>query len=195
MTRQQQIRFLNILYPAALELEKNENGAPAIFVVAQSALETGWGRSVPRNMYFGVKATKHWKGQKQLIKTTEFFTTPPKFNSMGEPIQIVSRTGTKYVILDWFRAYATPIESLRDHLALMKTKRYRGAFEFKNNPEKFAEFVSNAGYATGKAYTIALHKTMQTVRQLLGIAQPPQESSPILPILLFLAVSTALILR
>ena len=41
----------------ALESER-KTGISAVFILAQAALETGWGKYAPGNMFFGVKATK-----------------------------------------------------------------------------------------------------------------------------------------
>lgn len=189
----QQINFINVLYPPALELERNNNGAPAIFVLAQSALETGWGKSAPQNMYFGVKATPAWKGRRQYLRTFEIYNAPPRLNSMGQPLEIISKKGNRYVIMDWFRAYNTPIESLRDHLALMKTKRYVGAFAHRANPEKFAEFVTKAGYATAPNYLPSLLKTIQTIRNIVG--KVSTGNNFVIPVLLLFAVTSVLILK
>lgn len=194
---QQQINFVNTLYPPALELQDRHEGAPALFVLAQSALETGWGRSAPRNMYFGVKATPAWRGERQYLRTFEIFNgNPPARNSMGEPLKIISRKGNRYVIMDWFRAYATPIESLRDHLALMKTRRYRGAFVHKNNPEEFARFVAKAGYATATEYIPSLLNTIAVVRHIVNKHFAPVASNSIASVvLLFVVVASAIILK
>jgi flagellum-specific peptidoglycan hydrolase FlgJ len=190
----QQVNFVNVLYPPALELEKNNQGAPALFVLAQSALETGWGKSAPQNMYFGVKATPAWRGRRQYLRTFEIYNgTPPRLNSMNQPIEIISRKGNRYVIMDWFRAYNTPIESLRDHLALMKTKRYIGAFTHRASPEKFAEFVAKAGYATAENYLPSLLKTIQMIRNIVG--KVSTGNNFVLPVLLLFAVTTVLILK
>lgn len=191
----QQVNFVNVLYPPALELEKNNGGAPALFVLAQSALETGWGKSAPQNMYFGVKATPAWKGRRQYLRTFEIYNgKPPALNSMRQPLEIISKKGNRYVIMDWFRAYNTPIESLRDHLALMKTKRYAGAFLHRASPEKFGEFVTKAGYATAENYLPSLLKTIETIRRIVSKASPVNNNF-VLPVLLLFAVTSILILK
>ena len=43
--------------PYAMESER-KTGLSAIFILAQAALETGWGKHAPGNMFFGIKATK-----------------------------------------------------------------------------------------------------------------------------------------
>ena len=47
--------FVKKYHPFALETER-KTGIDARFTLAQAALETGWGKSAPGNMFFGVKA-------------------------------------------------------------------------------------------------------------------------------------------
>ena len=48
--------FIKTYKPYALETER-KTGISHLFILAQSALETGWGNSAPGNMMFGVKAS------------------------------------------------------------------------------------------------------------------------------------------
>ena len=47
--------FVKTYYPFALQTEK-KTGISGRFILAQAALESGWGKSIPGNMFFGVKA-------------------------------------------------------------------------------------------------------------------------------------------
>jgi len=49
--------FIKQYKPFALETER-KTGISHLFILAQAALESGWGKSVPGNMFFGVKAGK-----------------------------------------------------------------------------------------------------------------------------------------
>ena len=49
--------FITKYKPFAIETER-KTGISHLFILAQSALETGWGKNVPGNMMFGVKASK-----------------------------------------------------------------------------------------------------------------------------------------
>ena len=52
--------------PYALESER-KTGISAVFILAQAALETGWGKYAPGNMFFGVKASKNTPENKKYI--------------------------------------------------------------------------------------------------------------------------------
>lgn len=79
--------FYRQMMPFALEVSKTTGIDPRI-IVAQSALETGYGRSAPGNNYFGIK------GPGQTQNTTEYganglYRTPASFrtyDSMGDSV-------------------------------------------------------------------------------------------------------------
>lgn len=130
MTKQE---FYNTYYPYALAMERDYN-VPALVALAQSALETGYGKSTPGNMMFGIKANSSWNGDKQLLWTTEYVD------------------GVFQKIQSWFRKYPTPQESFNDYAQFLKNnKRYSNAFNY-SDPYLFAEEVAKAGYATDPSY-------------------------------------------
>lgn len=56
---------------------EQKTGIKAVFTLAQAGLESGWGKSAPGNMFFGVKATKSTpKDKRQLLRTTEVLSSP-----------------------------------------------------------------------------------------------------------------------
>ena len=55
----------------ALECEKT-TGINHIATLTQAALESGWGKYAPGNMFFGIKDTDGINGNEQLITTTEY---------------------------------------------------------------------------------------------------------------------------
>lgn len=123
--------FIEEIKDEAKNTYKNYGVLPSI-VIAQAALETGWGKSdlsLKSNNLFGIKADKSWKGSKVKMKTNENF---------------------KDVIYDDFRAYSNRSESIKDYGEFLKNnKRYRknGVFEAKNYKEQ-AIAIENAGYST-----------------------------------------------
>lgn len=128
----------------AFENEKR-TGVPALVTLAQAALESGWGKSAVGNMFFGIKADKSWTGAKQLLWTTEYIN------------------GAYQKIQDWFRAYASPLESFADHAAfLRRNSRYAPAFR-TTDPYAFAKAVAQAGYATDPGY---YEKVANLMRQM-----------------------------
>lgn len=70
--------FISVLYPHAEKAAKSL-GTSAEVLIAQSALETGWGQKVVRrndgtmsNNLFNIKADKRWQGDKTSVNTLEF---------------------------------------------------------------------------------------------------------------------------
>jgi len=117
----------------AQEVEKRY-GVPAMSCLAQSAIETGWGGSVPGNMMFGIKATPSWTGKVQNLWTSEVANG------------VVKRVQAK------FRAYDSPIDSFLDYGRFLKENaRYKNAFHY-SDPYLFSKEVADAGYATDPTY-------------------------------------------
>lgn len=110
---------------------------PASFVIADAALESGWGDSyltVRAMNCFGVKADASWKGDVVYWRTREY-------------------EGGKWVFVTApFRKYADWTQSLNDHANFLLTnERYKDCFKFTDG-ELFATAVAEAGYATDPNY-------------------------------------------
>lgn len=144
-----------------------KTGISALFILAQAALETGWGASAPGNMFFGVKASKNTPDvEKQLLTTREVLSSPNIV--FPEIISIKPIGGGKYEywVKDWFRKYDTPEESFTDHANFfLQNKRYAKALEVKHDPYKFAEEVAKAGYATAPNYAESLKAVIITIEK------------------------------
>ncbi|WP_374013927.1 flagellar assembly peptidoglycan hydrolase FlgJ [Pseudoxanthomonas koreensis] len=118
-----------------------ELGVDARALVAQAALETGWGRrQIQRDSggnahnLFGIKATG-WKGERATAGTHEYVN------------------GTRRNETAQFRAYASPAESFADYVRMLKNNpRYRQALESGGDVKRFAQALQNAGYATDPSY-------------------------------------------
>lgn len=149
-----------------------ENGVPALFSLAQSALETGWGSTVVGNMMFGVKDTDGRNGNEQLLTTTEYHSSPSVKYPVILWVKEVKRGRLwKYRIKDWFRKYPSPYESFRDHsLFLKKNQRYRNALVFSKAPYLFAKKVCKAGYATDPEYWNKIESIMKTIEKYFNNA-------------------------
>lgn len=156
--------FVKKYKPFALESEK-KTGISHLFILAQAALESGWGMSVPGNMFFGVKAGKDTPAnKKQLLTTTEILSGPnlKHLFPLVISVKMLSSGKYKYEVKDWFRKYDTPEECFTDHAQFFfKNKRYAKALEVKADPYKFAEEVAKAGYATGLNYAGSLKKIIK----------------------------------
>jgi len=163
MTKMQPDEFVKAYYPYAKQTQ-DKTGIDARFILAQAALETGWGAHVPGNMFFGIKDTDGINGNEQLLRTTEVLKNPDvKF---PEIISITKRADGKYLykVKDWFRKYDTPEGSFTDHACFFfVNNRYRKALEVKHDPYLFAVEIANAGYATAPNYAAELIKIIRMI--------------------------------
>ncbi len=145
--------FITQYKPYALQTEL-KTGISHLFILAQAALESGWGKYAPGNMFFGIKADKNTPlSKKQLLITTEVLPTDKA--TFPQIISIVKRPDGKflYTVKDWFRKYDSPEESFTHHaLFFLNNKRYAKALLVKTNPYKFADEIAKAGYATDPLY-------------------------------------------
>ena len=135
-------QFIEYLYPFAQKVEA-ETGISAKVMLAQSALETGWGKHMINQPdeqasfnLFGIKADSRWDGDKAEVITTEY------------------RGGVAMKERAEFRSYNSYEDSFRDYAEfLQENPRYEPAMQHLTNPAKFAEKLQDAGYATDPAYS------------------------------------------
>lgn len=142
------IEFTNAFYPFAKQTEE-KTGISAIAILAQAALESGWGERAVGNAFFGVKDTDGVNGNEQLLVTTEYLkTATAKFPVILKVIKF-SKTLWKYTVKDYFRKYRTPEECFTEHgNFFLKNKRYAKALEVKHDYNLFFIEIEKAGYAT-----------------------------------------------
>jgi flagellar protein FlgJ len=132
--------FVASIWPYAQKAAK-ELGVNPRALVAQAALETGWGkRNIQRqdgssaNNLFGIKATG-WRGDSATTTTHEY-------------VAGVRRTETAS-----FRSYASIGESFSDYVRLLKNNaRYSNALQAGTDTRSFARGLQQGGYATDPAY-------------------------------------------
>ncbi len=132
--------FINTLMPHA-HVASQSTGIPAHFMLAQAALESGWGKheirradNSPSYNLFGIKAGSNWKGETVETVTTEYVN--------GVPQKMVEK----------FRAYNSYAESFRDYANLLANNpRYVNVVNTQNAAE-FAYGLQKAGYATDPQY-------------------------------------------
>lgn len=127
--------FVKKLMPFALKATEGKGFNPLV-IVAQAALETGWGKHVPdSNNYFGIKADSSWKGEKESFSSPEF--------ENGKFVNEVSS----------FRAYSGILDSMRDYIDfIMSNPRYQNAAQRSFDPDSYFEEIARAGYATDPDY-------------------------------------------
>lgn len=149
--------FASQVWPHAVEASR-VTGIPPQFLVAQSALESGWGKSEIRKAdgsashnLFGIKAGPGWRGESVAVTTTEYID--------GKPQQVVEN----------FRAYASYADAFRDYAGLLRNSpRYGGVIGTQDGTE-FARRLQAAGYATDPKYAEKLASIINgpTLRQAL----------------------------
>ena len=161
--------FVKKYYPFA-KVTENKSGISAIFILAQAAIESGWGESTPGNMFFGVKATKATpENKRQLLTTSEVFSDDKQGGRFPVVLSIDKRQDGKYLyrVKDWFVKYDTPEQCFTEHTDFfIRNKRYVKALEVKSDPYKFAEEVAKAGYATDPNYAAKLKSVIKIIEPL-----------------------------
>lgn len=113
-------------------------------IIAQAAIESNWGRSILSakfNNYFGIKASKSWKGKTANMKTGEVFN--------GQNVTINSN----------FRVYDSLADSIRDRNRLLRMPRYK-AVEPATTPQAQVEAIKAAGYCTATNYVSSIMATI-----------------------------------
>jgi flagellar protein FlgJ len=141
--------FLRTLWPYAEQAARELGVAPEA-LLAQAALETGWGRHImpgpdgqPSYNLFGIKADRSWDGQLVHTSTLEY----------QDGVAVKTRAA--------FRAYGSFTESFRDYVAFLKENpRYQRVLAAAGDPESFVEELQRAGYATDPGYAAKLKNIM-----------------------------------
>ena len=133
-------QFVDNLYSMAKDAARKLNVSPAV-LIAQSALETGWGMKVNErsngessNNFFNIKADQRWNGESASVATLEVRN--------GVPVR--ERAD--------FRAYPSAEKSFTDYADFLRSNpRYEQALKSENS-ESYVRRLSEAGYATDPNY-------------------------------------------
>lgn len=144
--------FVATMLPLAKDAAARIGVDPTV-LVAQAALETGWGKSVMRQQdgssshnLFGIKAQGDWQGPEARAITSEF-----------RDGQMVKETAD-------FRSYDSYSDSFHDLVNLLQSNnRYQGVLKSADNPEQFVKELQKAGYATDPDYA---SKISQIAKQM-----------------------------
>lgn len=133
--------FVKSLWPHAQQAGKDLGVAPAA-LLAQAALETGWGRAIMRHPdgrsshnLFGIKADSGWQGERLTMPTLEY--------AEGKAVKRSEA----------FRAYGSFAASFEDYASFIRgNPRYSQALAVAGDPDAFVQALQAAGYATDPAY-------------------------------------------
>jgi len=155
----QRASFVRSLTPLA-QAAGNSLGVAPDTLIAQAALETGWGRNVPADSagrsssnLFGIKATDSWRGASVQASTTEFDQGTPSSTQAA------------------FRSYGSAAQSVGDYVSLLRgSSRYAGALDTGSDVQAFGSGLQRGGYATDPDYVNKLVATVATLRQMRAAA-------------------------
>jgi flagellar protein FlgJ len=142
--------FISTLWGLAKDII-TDSGLDPKAVIAQAALETGWGKHIIKKPngdssfnLFGIKSDSSWAGDEALANTHEF------------------KHGRMFMTREGFRAYDSLQESVRDYVEFLKGKeRYQQALQNLDNPQQFVAELQAAGYATDPNYASKIQYIMQ----------------------------------
>jgi flagellar protein FlgJ len=155
----QQAAFAHALWPDAQQAAR-QLGVNPLTLLAQAALETNWGRSVPQsanggtsNNLFGIKAAAGWSGPAVSNDTQEY------------------SGGSASTVRAQFRAYGSAGQCFQDYVELLKSNpRYAAALGTGNDVQAFGSALQQGGYATDPAYSSKLTAVAGTLAHSLAQA-------------------------
>lgn len=155
----QQIGFARSLWPEAQQAAR-QLGVSPVSLIAQAALETDWGRSLPRgaggassNNLFGIKAGYGWSGNAVESTTREY----------GD--------GVASAVQARFRSYGSTSQCFQDYVALLQgNPRYAAALGTGTDIHAFASALQQGGYATDPDYARKLGAVAHTLTRTLKLA-------------------------
>lgn len=126
---------------AHAEVAADRLGVDKNVLLAQAALETGWGEHVSRdqtgssNNLFNIKSDQRWSGDSVVVSTLEY------------------RDGVAEREKASFRAYQTIADSFNDYVDfIQQNPRYQQALEKVADSKAYVQELQSAGYATDPNY-------------------------------------------
>jgi flagellar protein FlgJ len=133
--------FISQLLPKAKEFAQ-ELGISAQALLAQAAVETGWGKYMIHDQQgqnshnlFGIKADRQWQGNKATVDTLEY------------------QQGVTQKQKAAFRSYDSFSDSMADYVSFVKDNpRYQKALDNVTEPKDYFNALQEAGYATDPNY-------------------------------------------
>ncbi|WP_298444949.1 flagellar assembly peptidoglycan hydrolase FlgJ [uncultured Ferrimonas sp.] len=144
--------FVQALLPAATDAANKLNQDPHL-LIAQAALETGWGRKIlPGNQgqsshnLFNIKADNRWGGEKTSVSALEFEDNMPTMKRSS------------------FRVYDDLKASFDDYVEFLQQPRYREALN-ASDASGFATGLQRGGYATDPQYASKVLDVFQRLLQ------------------------------
>ena len=154
--------FTQGLLPVAKKVAKSL-GLDPLMMVAQAALETGWGKHMVKDAYgknsnnlFNIKADSRWQGDSVKTQTIEY------------------RDGIAVKESARFRRYDSIANSVQDFVGFLQANpRYGDALKNASDGHQFVEALQQAGYATDPQYANKIKAVYQKVQSLIDAEQKP----------------------
>lgn len=149
--------FVTSLKPYADKVAK-ALGIDGSLLLAQAALETGWGQKMVSNArgssnnLFNIKADRSWQGDRVATQTLEYHDQTPVMEKAA------------------FRSYPTFQESFADYAHFLASNpRYQTALQHGGNNEAFIRGIHQAGYATDPHYADKVLRVKAQIDQMDSI--------------------------
>ena len=158
--------FVQHLWPLAQRAGQQLGVEPKV-LLAQAALETGWGRNINKNAdgsssynLFNIKSDGRWQGDAVNVSTLEF------------------RDGIAVKEAARFRAYSGYAGSFNDYVDFIQSNpRYHTALQQAEDPERYSHALQQAGYATDPGYAnkimgivngVPMQQALETIKISMG---------------------------
>ena len=143
--------FIQSLLPYAEKAAKALGISPQV-MIAQSALETGWGQKILKTSgqqssfnLFNIKSHNNWQGESVNKVSLE----------VDNGVSVAQRSN--------FRVYENLQQSFEDYTRFISNnKRYEQALQQGDNAERYIEELQQAGYATDPQYAEKVKKIMSS---------------------------------
>lgn len=144
--------FVQRLWPAARKVAVGLGVLPEV-LLAQAALESGWGKKIPADdsgssmNLFGIKADSRWHGKRVGVSTVEY------------------REGAAVRERADFRSYDSLEDSMEDYARFLKENpRYEKALKNAGDSRRYLQELQKAGYATDPGYAGKISAIMDSDR-------------------------------
>jgi flagellum-specific peptidoglycan hydrolase FlgJ len=161
--------FAQMVFSAA----ENMDISP-LFVTAQAALESGWGKHViGKYNFFGITADEHYTGKTLMVRTREVFNIANKILPSNWVLHSVTKRKDglyDYDLSRPFRDYDTLEQALNDHFDILRSDNFKAAWTFRNDPVKFVTAIQSGKkkYATDPNYVSTMKSMFVSVQRLLA---------------------------
>lgn len=137
--------YIKFITPAAKVIAE-KYGIPYKFIIAQTGVETGWGKSSLLQKYFNFGGIKAKAGEPFVTMQTKEFVN-------GKMITVPQ---------NFFKGKDI-VDGLKKYVQILLLPRYKKAFQYPNDAVKFATEIKKGGYATDPNYVSKLTTIINSI--------------------------------